>query len=387
MEQRGEGETAAEKSPLPPEQPPSNDSLVSATQRQISTDSAEKIQQNSLQYVKFRRTSRTSTNENGEDLLQETNCIADYYAQEAHMQDFVNQSFEQLQKNFSDKSTNLEKYAQEELLESGVQYFYPYSNYMEQEISRHDSRVVSLVAINHVYSGGIHPNSFQTAENLDLQTMRQLKLEDVIYEERIEEFQSLVRDLLQERFRKLDLELFLEDCESTISKSLSYGSMTPYWYFSPQGLVIFYNQYELGPYTAGIIRIEMSYSDLEDILREEYFPAFSGEKHGNTSDFLYKTEEPPPITVELLLQTDGDILYLEAGSLVTNVQISEVFWQDEIPVMQNMWLSVGALGPGQGLSVIGGFDDSSRSFAVRFVDPSGCLRTGRLTENGISEAE
>jgi len=48
--------------------------------------------------------------------------------------------------------------------------------------------------------------------------------------------------------------------------------LTPNWYFSENGLVIYFNCYDIAPYAAGIIKVEFPYDALTGVLKPEFYP-------------------------------------------------------------------------------------------------------------------
>ena len=333
-----------------------------------------------LQVIQLMRDSRTVVNDDQVEILCENRCYTNFFSQNTALQDWVDQVFSKNQEVYDAKSKNLRKYAEETIRDFGADLFYSYSNYQDQGVLRHDGRVVSLITLSHVYSGGAHPNAVQTAENLDLLHNRVLRLEDVIEESGTERLESMVQESVQERFDALGVEALYEDYPNTISVSMQYGEMTPYWYFSHEGLVIFYNQYELGPYAAGIIKVELPYQRLSGILKGEFFPDMSQD---NAGDLVVRDNAEGFRRIDLVLDPDGAELVIGAEEPVHGVQISEIFWLDDTPVTQQMLISISELTDQDVLVITGGIDDPGRSFAVEFSDGTGNRITYYMHPDGL----
>jgi hypothetical protein len=280
-------------------------------------------------------------------------------------------------------SENLHTYADEFVAEWGTDGFYSYSNYQQLGVARHDEAVVSLISLSSLYSGGSHPNSVQTAYNLDIENQRLLHLEDVILEEAAPELAKLVRARVDEKFTMIDggNGLF-EDYGDIIDNSMVYGNMTPYWYMNNEGLVIFYNQYELGPYAAGIIKAELPYADLKGILLEEYFPA-PGD--GISGDLCLRWEGEDGHRIPVTLGQEGGNMLVGVIGTVYQVQISEVMWMEDMPIAQELLFSALSLGENDILELTGVYHDETSSFVIEFTDGRGergiyYLHPGELTE-------
>lgn len=347
-----------------------------------SADGGEVVPQSGLEYFEFERSGREECAPGGLHLLTENRCNVTFHSPDPALSGWVNGILQQARDRFDRKSSELLHDAREFIRAAGTESFYTYSNYEDLSVARQDGRVASVVTISHVHSGGAHPNSVQTALNLDLANRRELRLEDVIEEAQAPELGRLVQAAVEEKFAPLDLRTLYEDAPQTIRQSLEYGRMTPYWYFDWDSLVIFYNQYELGPYAAGIIKAELPYQALRGVLKDEFFPKAQEPSNGDLSiaDRLGGRE-----TISLKLgEESGQILLAPTGP-IREIQVSEIFRVDETPVTQTMMLSLREMNERQVLAVMGGFPDESRSFLVEYVDGAGILQQKYLHSDGLSD--
>lgn len=336
------------------------------------------------QYFSFRRESRNQENSDGICLLTENRCYARFFVEDSGLQTWVDGILAENRKAYDTNSQNLLRYAEEVIAEYGSESFYTYSNYQDQGIARHDSRVVSLLAVSHLHSGGAHPNTVQTAMNLDLQEQKILKLEDVIYQNRAADLEQTVQNTVQNKFDAIGVDALYEDYPDTISVSMTYGSMTPYWYFDYGGLVVFYNQYELGPYAAGLIKVEIPYQKLHGILREEFFPQERTDEDG-ACDLMIAADGTDLNQIPCTIDPDGQQILITTDGAVQGVQVSEILWVDETAVSQSMLISISEMDERDVLVLTGGFDDDSRSFAVEFSDENGNRKIYFIHPEGLTE--
>ena len=321
------------------------------------------------EYFSFTATSNSISDDAGLTLLYENQCIPTFTSADAGRTAWVSEILDSITRDFLTDSRNLYEYALEFVELNGAEHFYTHSNYQQIGAARHDETVVSLISLSSLYSGGSHPNSVQTAYNLDIANRRVLRLEDVISEAAAPELARLVRAGVDSKFAAIDGSIGLfSDYGDIINTSMTYGNMTPYWYLNDTGLVIFYNQYELGPYAAGIIKVELPYDALDGILLEEFYPAAHNGVPGDLK-LLDSCEDGSiiPITIE----KDGQTLLVGVEGKVYQVQLSEVLWLEDTPIAQNLIFSALSLEQNDVLQITGGYTDESRSFAIEFINGGG----------------
>lgn len=334
------------------------------------------------EYFAFSTVTNTMTDGEGQPLLYENQCLPFFSSMDDARSEWVEDVLDGIARDYASNSRNLYAYAEESVSQNGREGFYSYSNYQQLGIARHDNAVVSLICLSSLYSGGSHPNSVQTAYNLDITNRRILRLEDIIEEDGAQALGALVRAGVDAKFAVIDggNGLF-EDYAATIDSSMVYGSMTPYWYLNDTGLVIFYNQYELGPYAAGIIKVELPYGDLDGILLDAYQPVFDGGVPGN---LLLRGAWEGYHTIPITIEAEGEKLLVGVEGKVYQVQLSEVLWLEDTPIAQELLFSAKTLCQNDVLEITGGFDDETRSFAIEFIDGLGqqriyYLHVGELT--------
>ncbi len=334
------------------------------------------------EYFVFTTQSGTVENDENIPVLYERYCTADFSAADQVRTEWVDGVLNSIAADYDRDSTNLNTYAEEFLAENGSSYFYTHSNYQELGIARHDEAVVSLLSLSSLYSGGAHPSSIQTAYNMDLSHLRLLRLEDVIQEDRAAELAEMVDAIVSEKFAPLGETALFPEYRETIAAAMTYGSMTPYWYLNNGGLVIFFNQYELGPYAAGIIRAEVPYEQLDGILKEGYFPT-KGE--GHATDLVLKTASGTCKTVSVTIEPESEELLIGADGLVHQVQLSEVSWLNGTPISRKLIFSAKSMCENDVLQVIGGFDQEDRSFCIEFKNDAGEQKLYYLAPNSLNQ--
>ena len=335
------------------------------------------------EYFYFTKYGGSIVDDEGRTVLIENRCSPTFTSPDPARAEWVGGILDRIGQDYAADSTNLQSYAEEFLAMNGDELFYSYSNYQQLGVARHDEAVVSLISLSSLYSGGTHPISVQVAYNLDIDNQRILRLEDVIEEKAAPELARMVREGVDGKFAVIDggNGLFA-DYGDTISNSMIYGNMTPYWYLNDVGLVIFYNQYELGPYAAGIIKVELPYEDLEGILLEDFYPA---EPSGSQGELVLKGEGKGDRLIPITLDEKEGVLLVGVEGTVFQVQLSEVMWLEDTPIAQDIRFSALSLGENDVLEIYGGDTDETKSFVIEFIDGRGEHRIVHIRDGALSE--
>lgn len=318
--------------------------------------------------------------EDGTTLLYESYCDAEFAAQDPEVDAWVNSQLEEIELDYQNNSSQLLERAQEYYRDQ-KDIFYTFSNYLNMGIARHDDHILSILVVNSAYSGGAHPITLQTSFNLDMKTKECLKLEDIVEESAIDEMHELLISGLKKDFSNLGGEILYDDYMDIVQNSMEYGNLTQYWYFNHNGIVIYYNQYEIAPYAAGIIKVEIPYRELKGILKEEYFPEACED---DSSDVILKEEcsgcQKTPVQVG-----EGSSLMVGAEGSVHQVQLSEITWLDGTPVSKRMLLSVSEMDQDDLIEITGEIQDDNQSLSIEFQNGDGESKIYYIKDNKLSE--
>lgn len=211
--------------------------------------------------------------------------------------------------------------------------FYAYSYYTDISIERLDNQVISALQVDSIYSGGAHPNYVQKAYNLDLSTQKQLSLADVVFPESADTLRQQVLLQLEKQFGGLEESGLYADYPEIVASYFAISDLTPYWYFTGNGLVIYFNCYDIAPYAAGIIKVELFYEDLYGLLKPEYFPESIDATEGSIN-VLSAVGNRRLLTVPAAEEP----LYLGTNQTLYDVKIWRLTgWiTDDVPIMGQM---------------------------------------------------
>ena len=143
--------------------------------------------------------------------------------------------------------------------------FQPYFWEETYEIARQDGAVVSVLRTALTYTGGANAQTVWQADNFDGQTGAVLTLDALLVDEnsRARLFALAAEEIAAQRAEGL---AFYDGAETQAQAIHRSGN----FYFTEQGLVLFFPVYDLAPFTEGPVRLTLPYETLHDIVKEEY---------------------------------------------------------------------------------------------------------------------
>lgn len=152
-----------------------------------------------------------------------------------------------------------------------------YVQTLEPDIVFANDQVVSVLFLSYSYTGGAHGNYGYDAHTYDLRTGNELVLQDLVRSDQLKLFYQRVSKKLLGQNRDLlfpetvqDIERFVGEkgATSTQVQEQQFGHLTN-WYLTNEGIVFFYNPYEIAPYAAGVQEIVLPFSEWKDLARPE----------------------------------------------------------------------------------------------------------------------
>ena len=193
--------------------------------------------------------------------------------------------------------------------------------------------MISALQVNSVYSGGAHPNYAQIAYNMDLNAQKRLELSDVILPGGGEAVQQLVLSQLENRFGGLEYSGLYPNYPEIVADSFAAPGLTPNWYFSANGLVIYFNCYDIAPYAAGIIKVELPYDTLDGLLDPVYYPVDYDPGEGSVR-LLTEAER----SNVLYSAAEGEWFYIGTDAVIRDVKVYKLTgWiTDDVPIVGPM---------------------------------------------------
>ena len=128
--------------------------------------------------------------------------------------------------------------------------------YLNYQIKYNQNDRISLVFDDYQYAGGAHGGTVQTGYTISLKTGQQYALKDLFKEKA--DYVSVITAQVKAQLDERDLTIGLFEPFGKISPDQSY-------YLSNNGVVVFFQQYEILPYAAGIQEFTTEYALLQDL--------------------------------------------------------------------------------------------------------------------------
>ena len=170
---------------------------------------------------------------------------------------------------FSNYRKDLEPMYRDESADIGGEpndIWYSYEHETETKVEYYDKHLLTYRFYLEEFTGGAHPVYFTNFLNIDLRTLKQIELNDLLIGEYDEELtEMLITQLMEDTGASTKEEL----------EELGYGTTadiipTENFKLTPGGISFLYNIYEIAPYVIGPVEIDLSFRQLEPILNTEY---------------------------------------------------------------------------------------------------------------------
>ncbi|TLU83469.1 MAG: DUF3298 and DUF4163 domain-containing protein [Chlorobium sp.] len=144
---------------------------------------------------------------------------------------------------------------------------WPYEFELDGSVLFNRSGVLAVGLSCYSFTGGAHGNSHTEYFVFDVRTGRRLGLRDVF----IEGFEETLNKLIDRRFRQmkgLSPEDRLDNAKGTLFEN--YIHFNRNFAFTDKGVSFYYNQYEIAAYAYGPTIIDLTYHELQEILKQEF---------------------------------------------------------------------------------------------------------------------
>lgn len=170
---------------------------------------------------------------------------------------------------FSTYHKDLEPMYREENTEMGGEpneTWYSYEYETETKVEYYDKHLLTYRFYMEEFTGGAHSIYFTYFQNIDLRTLKQIELNDLLIGEYDEELtEMLIAQLMKDVGASTKEEL----------EEYGYGTTadiipTENFKLTPGGISFLYNIYEIAPYVIGPVEIDLSFKQLDPILNTEY---------------------------------------------------------------------------------------------------------------------
>lgn len=170
---------------------------------------------------------------------------------------------------FSTYHKDLEPMYREENTEIGKdpnEAWYSYEYETVTKVEYYNKHLLTYRFYMEEFTGGAHPVYFTYFQNIDLRTLKQIELNDLLVGEYDDELtEMLIAQLMKDVGASTKEEL----------EEYGYGTTadiipTENFKLTPGGISFLYNIYEIAPYVIGPVEIDLSFKQLDPILNTEY---------------------------------------------------------------------------------------------------------------------
>lgn len=201
----------------------------------------------------------------------------------------------------------------------------PYYCSMYYNPMRIDQGVLSLFGNQISYQGSAHPSYLCVSATYDLVTGKELTFKDILAADySAADLCQLIVDTMASQADILypDYATIIRD---RFSGEYDYSEN---WYFSTEGLCLYFSPYDVAPYSAGIVTAQIPYDQLGAYLKDAYFPAERGSYRGSVDimEFDPKSTEQFKQFAELILDRQGKtgLLYTDGRVFDVRIEIGQM---------------------------------------------------------------
>lgn len=207
-------------------------------------------------------------------------------------------------------------------------------------VARADERILSLVYSYYEFTGGVHGNYVDRAYVFDSETGEELTLDKLTTD-----FDAFTAFMVQYMVEKAENEAYYSERidPNTLAReqySAAFGALLREgsWYFGSEGLTVFSDAYEFGPYAAGSVEFTVPYEALEGVIDEKWFPA---ERSGEGEFIVKPLSEVSGGDTEIIdmvtVSDEGQELCLVSLGNVYDVKLSQVEYMDRFYETAQLW--------------------------------------------------
>lgn len=113
--------------------------------------------------------------------------------------------------------------------------------------------IISLYFDNYRYTGGAHGSTVRTSQTWNLKTGQMIKLRELY--KCSENYKSYIKKKIIEQIRE-NPDIYFENYEELVEQTFDVNN----FYCTPQGVVVYFQQYDIAPYASGIREFLLPYN-------------------------------------------------------------------------------------------------------------------------------
>ena len=261
---------------------------------------------------------------------------------------------------------------------TGSSLWTPYVCSITYAPQRVDYGILSLFGNDVRFSGGAHSVVTGVSINYDLITGKALSLTDILTDSTSAD---TVCQLVINALADLSTEVTLNsDYETTVTDSFS-GKLADNgsWYLSQTGLCFYFSPYEIAPYSAGVVVVEIPYEKLTGIMEDAYFPAERDAVSGTVSAESFDAADLDAYTQfsEIVLESGKEKILLYTDKSVYDVRIESGTWSASGKLYTPMYTVFAAhtLTPGDAVMVESALTEAAPALRLSYKTGSETVTT------------
>ena len=173
----------------------------------------------------------------------------------------LNEKIEKDAKEFIDNSkTDYQSKTDEEKKE----FLYTYSQ--EGELVTENENVLSFMTNTYVDTMGAHGTTIISSYNYDMNNGQIINLSNIVLD------RNSLKKLIIEKFKTEEYNLY-DDYESSLDNFLDFSNKDYILQFNllDDGIEFIFNQYDIAPYAAGVITVDFTKEELNNIILNNYW--------------------------------------------------------------------------------------------------------------------
>ena len=121
------------------------------------------------------------------------------------------------------------------------------------EVTYNKACIISLYFDNYRYTGGAHGLTVRTSQTWNLKTGKMLKLRELY--KCSDNYKSYIKKKIIEQIRE-NPDIYFENYEELVEQTFDVNN----FYCTPQGVVVYFQQYDIAPYASGIREFLLPYN-------------------------------------------------------------------------------------------------------------------------------
>ena len=138
--------------------------------------------------------------------------------------------------------------------------FFSYEFIMGYQVTYNHDCIVSLYLDQYEFTGGAHGMTVRTSQTWDFETGRQLRLGDFFMDDPgyVEAIQNWIEYEIAQRL-KADPSTYFDNYPELLRSTFQAEN----FYLTPQGIVLYYQHYDIAPYSSGLPQFLLPFGEME----------------------------------------------------------------------------------------------------------------------------